>query len=156
MNDRAIDTYLSKQENLVVEFVRRLLQAETKIVMLESAVQEANKRAEESKEQYETCKTTLDQTINGLAAVTIERDALNDKVQVIEKALNNCIIDRTKLSSQTSVLNTLSNDYASLKENYDLVLAQLNKCNTDEKSLPPKKKGNKKQVNQEQEWSYGE
>ena len=72
----SIDLYLAKQEGLVVEFVRRSLQAETKVTLLESTLQEINTQLEQHntlvKDVFDTLKTT-----------TIERDELKEKVAVL-------------------------------------------------------------------------
>ena len=153
----SIDLYLAKQEGLVVEFVRRSLQAETKVTLLESTLQEINT-------QLEQHKTLVKDVFDTLKTTTIERDELKEKVAVLGKAYSNCKDDRTKLnletSEMTSILNTLTSDNLTLKENYNLVMAELRKFqDTTENSTRPavKKKPNKKVIKQEeQEWTYGE
>lgn len=70
----SFDTYVSKQEGLLVEYLRKTLNAETKIVILESALQEMYKKVEELNQQIETQQMTIDQSINGLQAATVDRD----------------------------------------------------------------------------------
>jgi len=93
----AVDTYLSKQEGLVVEFIRRTLQAETKIAMLESSLLDSNKKAEALKEQLERAEDILNQSLVGLKVVTVERDDLSAKVKSLMMSLNDCLIEKSEL-----------------------------------------------------------
>lgn len=147
----AVDAYLSKQEGLVVEFIRRTLQAETKIAMLESSLLESNKKVEALKEQSERAEDILNQSLVGLKAVTVERDELSVKVKSLMMSLNDCLIEKSELSK----LTTLKAENETIKSNYELVRAELTKLqNSCESHSSKEKKTQKKQVRSE--WSDGE
>lgn len=163
----SIDTYMAKQEGLLLEHIRRMLQAETKITLLESAIQDMFKRNEDLSQQVETGKVALEQAINGLSAVTVERNDLMTKVSTLESALvtsradlNKALIDKTEVEKLKSRLNTLEADYETLKANYNLVLEQYNaavpavieEAPPEPVSLPEKKKRPK---SVESEWVDG-
>ncbi len=149
----AVDAYLSKQEGLVVEFIRRTLQAETKIAMLESALLESSRNAEALKERLERAEDTLNQSLVGLKAVTVERDELSAKVKSLMLSLNDCLVEKSKLSELTA----LKAEYETIKSNYDLVRAELTRLQSSHESPSskyPEKKAQKKPIRSE--WSDGE
>lgn len=163
----SVDMYLSKQEGLLLEHIRRMLQGETKISLLEAALQEMYKKNEELTQQVDAGKVALDQAINGLSAVTAERNALSAKAGNLESALatsradlNKVIIEKSEVEKLTLKLNALETDYNTLKTNYNLVLEQYNAMNpavTEEvlaepTPVPDKKKKTK---NIEPEWTDG-
>lgn len=143
----SVETYITKQESLLLDHIRRLLQAETKIVLLESGIQELYKKNEDLTEQLALQKTTSDQSFAGLEAVTIERDKQRAKVAELEKALNECNNQTTGVRNQykdssnrilvlegeiqqlNTKLQVANNDYATLKENYNKVLEALEEAN---------------------------
>jgi chromosome segregation ATPase len=147
-----VDTYLSKQEGLVVEFIRRTLQAETKIAVLESALLESGKKAEVLKEQLERAEETLNQSLVGLKALTVERDELSTKVKSLMLNLNDCLVEKSKLSELTA----LKAENETIKSNYELVCAELTKLQSNNSPSPkyPEKKAHKKAA--KLEWSDGE
>jgi hypothetical protein len=75
----SVDTYLAKQEGHLIEHIRRLLQAETKISLLETGIQELHRKNKDLGEQLDNCSMTLDQSIAGLSAVTVERNQLQEE-----------------------------------------------------------------------------
>lgn len=143
----SLETYLNKQESLLVESIRRHLQAETKVSLLESAVQELHRKNEELNGQLEINRTTIEQSINGLQAVTLERDKFSTRISELEKSLTNSENEKTEFRSKcnesnnraavleqeirqlNNKLQVASNDYAGLKENYNRVLAALDETN---------------------------
>lgn len=183
----SVETYISKQETLLVEHIRRSLQAETKIAILESGLQELYKKNEELTEQINLQRNTSDQAISGLQATTLERDKFQNKTSELEQVLQNRTRDfeqrlnetnteRNRLTSQLNASNNkianleneinqlnnrvqvAGNDYTTLKENYNRVLAALEEANAKVErfeSLNSKKKP-KKVSTQESEWVDGE
>lgn len=154
----SVETYIAKHESLLLDHVRRLLQAETKNVLLESGLQEMYKKNEELTEQLNIQKTTSDQSINGLQAITLERDKLQTKlkeqeqsyltkIKEVQNALDDCNNQTTGLRGQynsstnrtmvlegeiqqlNTKLQVANNDYATLKENYNKVLEALEEAN---------------------------
>lgn len=152
-SERHVDVYLAKQESLIVEFIRRLLQAETKVNLLETTHQILSKTVDDYKEQADV----LDTALNSIKLITLERDELKTKVVSLEKLLNECINERSGFKTEVSELTTLKSNYATLKSNYDHVLNELNVLKESEVQIfKPKKKHLKKPTDQEQEWIDGE
>ena len=158
----SIDTYLSKQEGLLLEHIRRMLQAETKITLLESALQDMYKRNEELSHQVDTTKVALDQSINGLSAVTNERNTLSDKIKTLETqlassrdALNKALVENSEIEKLKEKLNTVEEDYRVLKQNYSNVLERYNTVTLDVAEAPPPVEKKKKIKSTESEWTDG-
>lgn len=158
----SVDTYLSKQEGLLLEHIRRMLQAETRITLLEAALQDMYKRNEELSQQIETTNVALDQAINGLTAVTNERNALNDKVTSLESALiaarsdlNRALVDQSDVEKLKLKLSVVEDDYRVLKQNYNNVLEQYNAIRPDAVEEPPPVEKKKKVKSTESEWTDG-
>lgn len=190
----SFDTYVSKQEGLLVDYIRKTLQAETKIALLESALQEMYKKVEELNQQIEIQQTTIDQSINGLQSVTVERDKFHrekqdllNKIKGLEDALNSCNSEKNNIrnhaNSQDNRVVVLQNeikhlnnrvqiasdDYSTLKQNYNKVLIALEETNKkleEAITLPPEpvetvatakqKKRPKKTQETDSEWVDGE
>jgi chromosome segregation ATPase len=178
----SVETYITKQEGLLMEHIRRLLQTETKVVLLESALQEMYKKNEELTSQIDSYKSNFDQSVNGLQNVTIERDRLQTKIKELEGALNSCNDQKTTATNKmndhgnrvlileedikqlNSRVQTAANDYSTLKENYNKVLAALEDANkklesvNEVKVAAPKKekKSAKRSSDTESEWIDGE
>jgi chromosome segregation ATPase len=159
----SIDTYLSKQEGLLLEHIRRMLQAETKIALLEAALQDMYKRNEELVQQNETTKVTLDQAVNGLTAVTEEKIRLEASIKDLELVLkstrndlNAALIHKGEVDKLNEKLSVAESDYSALKQNYNIVLEQYNaiKPTVVEVSAPVEKKS-KKVKSTESEWADG-
>ncbi len=158
----SIDTYLSKQEGLLLEHIRRMLQAETKIALLEAALQDMYKRNEELIQQNETTKVTLEQAVNGLTAATNQRNNLELRVQELDRTvenlkrdLNGALVYRGEAEKLTEQLNTAKEGYETLKRNYDLVLEQYNAIKPVEVS-PPVEKKKKQAKSTGSEWVDGQ
>lgn len=157
----SIDTYISRQENLLVEHIRRLLQAETKISLLETGLQEMHKRNQELQEQVDLGNVTIEQSLNGLKAVTRERDKLAEENQRLNVTLTDCnvmlndkLVLETELNGVKEKLKIAEGDYATLKENYNRVLALIPQSSEPEPgaaSVSTKK--SKKPKSTESEWT---
>jgi chromosome segregation ATPase len=159
----SIDTYLSKQEGLLLEHIRRMLQAETKITLLEAALQDMYKRNEELAQQNETTKVTLEQAVNGLTAVIEEKIRLEASIKDLELVLkstrndlNAALINKGEVDKLNEKLSVAEGDYSALKQNYNIVLEQYNaiKPTVVEISSPVEKKS-KKIKSTESEWTDG-
>lgn len=159
--NNSVDLYLSKQEALVVEFIRRTLQAETKIALLESTLQESNKQLEETNAQLEHHKTLIDDMHVTLKTTTTERDMLKASVDNLTTNhatdLQNYHDLKLEIKACKEQLNTTRSDYSTLQNNYQAVVQELVKHQTAaEKEVSPRKKAIKKPIKQDSEWSDGE
>lgn len=153
--NNSVDLYLTKQEALVVEFVRRTLQAETKVTLLESALQESNKQLEETNTQLEHHKMLVNDMLVTLKTTTIERDTLRASVDNLTTDLEDYHDLKLAIKTCKERLNTVSTDYSTLQNNYQAVVQELVKYQPVKEVLP-RKKAVKKPIKQDSEWSDGE
>ena len=139
----SLETYIVKQETFLIENIRKVLQGETKIVLLESALQEMYKSNESLNEQVQVQNQTIQQSLAGLQATTSERDRAQNRLKDLERAYEECDNERVSLRVRSnenankvavledemrqlnSKLDVVVNDYATLRENYARVLAAL-------------------------------
>lgn len=152
-SDIFINAYLKKQEDFTIEIIRKRLEGEVKIQLLQTELQKVL-----------TEKTSLEdmvkQSLVGLEGITLERDNYKIKVSDLECKLekdtralreininNQTLIDDLKV--QVKSYSTLKSDYETLKNNYDMIRAELNKVS----EKPVIKKKSKKE--QESEWIDG-
>ena len=132
-----IDVYLSKQESLVLDFIRRALQAETKVAMLEEALNQTKLKLETVEAQNATCASTLDQSINGIQALQVDKEQykneaarlstdvadLRSKLEV-EHDLNQTIRRlQTELNDSKQTTQRLQTELVTKKSNYNATLA---------------------------------
>lgn len=155
----SIDTYLSKQEGLLLEHIRRMLQAETKITLLEAALQDMYKRNEELTQQIETTNVALEQAINGLAAATNDKNNLTENVKSLEQSLsstrsdlNQALSYRGEVDKLNVKIEMLTTDYTTLKQNYDITLREHNKLLAAQETTVKKRKVK----STESEWTDGQ
>ena len=170
-SDLSVETYIKKQENLLLEHIRRQLQSDTRVTLLEMALQDAYRVNEDLSSQIATLKTTVDQSINGLKSLTVERDTLKGRTEEIPslvgelaRSKNNVALLEDEVKSLNTKLEVAAGDYATLKGNYNKVVAALNEA--EQKNavgeanvvavLAPKGKQSKKMQNTNAEWVDGE
>jgi chromosome segregation ATPase len=152
-SDIFINAYLKKQEDFTVEVIRKRLEAEVKIQLLQTELQKV--LAEKT-----SLEDMVKQSLSGLEGITLERDKYKTKVSDLESKLekdtralrdininNQTLIDDLKV--QVKSYSTLKSDYETLKNNYDRVCTELNKVS----EKPVTKKKSKKE--QESEWIDG-
>lgn len=164
-NTSYVETYVTKQENLLLEFVRRTIQAETKVAVFESALQKMHKKNEELVEQAKVAADTLSQSINGLAATTAERDNLSarlSKQEELKAGLESQVIQyRTRLDLLEEEnrllkrnLETKTSDFDVIQANYKKVLQELEKTTSQTSNTVKRPKPKKQEPNSE--WIDGE
>jgi len=152
-SDIFINAYLKKQEDFTVELIRKRLEGEVKIQLLQTELQKV--LAEKT-----SLEDMVKQSLVGLEGITLERDNYKIKASDLESKLekdtralrdinvnNQALIDELKV--QVKSYSSLKSDYEILKNNYDMVLAELNKIS----EKPVTKKKSKKE--QESEWIDG-
>lgn len=143
----SVETYITKQEGLLFDYIRRLLQSETKVAILESAIKELYKKNEDLEKQVVSCNDTINQSVNGLQAVTLERDRATKRVEELEVSLrtvqserddtinhlrieqNNVAVLNGTVNEMNEKLQVAQDDYSTVKENYIKVLAALESAN---------------------------
>jgi len=120
-SDVFINTYIKKQEDFTVKLMREKLELETKLQLVQTAlIEKINEK--------NNVDELLKQSVNGVQALTIERDNLKKELDSITEKrevfrnkceqLTNSLVEE---QNKTRELSRVKNDYDTLKNNYDLV-----------------------------------
>ena len=154
-NDFFVETHIKSHETFILDLSRKIVENFTKITFLERAVSESRKQIDDLTVQNNNSQTALQQAVNGLQAMTAEKDKfsrdLNDEKQnhnktvddykkykeTAERTINDLNVRNNELESNFTELNTKVESYVSdnstLKKNYNRVLEELNNL---KQSLP--------------------
>ena len=154
-NDFFVETHIKSHETFILDLSRKIVENFTKITFLERAVSESRKQIDDLTAQNNNSQTALQQAVNGLQAMTAEKDKLtrdlNDEKQnhsktvdeykkykeISERTINDLNVLNNELDSNFAELNTRVETYISdnstLKKNYNRVLEELNNL---KQSLP--------------------
>jgi chromosome segregation ATPase len=147
-NDFFVETHIKSHETLILDLSRKVVENTTKVTFLERAVSESRKQIDDLTIQNNNSQTALQQAVNGLQAMTIEKDKLigelkdekedhNNTKKVFEKYkdsaernINELNVLNNELDSRYTQLNnkveTYISDNSTLKKNYNKVLEELN------------------------------
>lgn len=153
-NDYFMEVHVKSHEAILLDNIRKLAEAYTRVTFLERAVNECRKQIDELTQQYNSTQTALQQAVNGLQAVTAERDKvikdleqerkdnkettaiLLEKKQEVERKYNDLNVSFNELKTNFDDLNNRVEGYVSdnstLKKNYNRVLEELNKLRPQE------------------------
>jgi chromosome segregation ATPase len=170
-NDTYVKTYISRFETVLLDQVRKHVECDTKNVLYASAVQDFQKKLEEAERYGADMKSALDQALNGLQAVTLDKDEIkltyeklradvsslqselhSSKVEA-NQHLNQIAILNNKLAELNNKLNASNANHETVKNNYSIVLKNLESCNAELETLKLTKK--KKAVLKDQDWIDG-
>lgn len=172
-NDTYIKTYISKFESVLLDQVRKHVECDTKNTLYASAIQDFQKKLEDAERYGADTKSALDQALNGLHVVTLEKDDLKSKHEKREmefelicaelekiraekmKAENNVLLLKQEISDIEQKLITAQMDNDTLKNNYTLVTNKLEESNAELEQIRLNKK-NKKVTAKESEWIDGD
>lgn len=156
-SDYFLEVHVKSHETILLDNVRKLAEAYTKVTFLERAVNEFRKQVDELAQQNSASQTALQQAVTGLQAATFERDKVTkeleqerkenkenitmllEKKQEVEYEYNNLNVAFNELKSKLDDLNSKVEGYVSdnstLKKNYNRVLEELNKFKPQESNL---------------------
>jgi len=153
-NDYFLEVHVKSHEAILLDNVRKLAESYTRVTFLERAINESRKQGEELTNQFNSTQTALQQAVNGLQAVTAERDIilkdleqerkdnkenivlLTQKKEEAERKYNELNVSFNELKTNFDDLNSKVEGYVSdnstLKKNYNRVLEELNKLRPQE------------------------
>lgn len=153
-NDYFMEVHVKSHEAILLDNIRKLAEAYTRVTFLERAVNECRKQIDELTQQNNSSQTALQQAVNGLQAVTAERDKVTKDLEqerkdtketiniLVEKKLeterkyNDLNVSFNELKTNFDDLNSRVEGYVSdnstLKKNYNRVLEELNKFKPQE------------------------
>ena len=137
LNENFINVYIKRQEDNVLYHLRKQIEAETKVVILEANIVEKTKQIEELEKQIEVLNKTVSEAIAGLQAVSVEKQKLEERLSVF----NGFVVEKHTIQEMQKKLDMKDEAYRTLKNNYDLVL--------NAKKKPRKKKEEPKK---QEEW----
>lgn len=154
-NDFFVETHIKSHETLILDLSRKVVENNTKVTFLERAVSESRKQIEDLTAQNNNSQTALQQAVNGLQAVSAEKEKLSleleeekkdhNKTREVykeyrdsaERTINELNVRNNELDSKFTQLNTkvevYISDNSTLKKNYNRVLEELNNL---KQSLP--------------------
>jgi chromosome segregation ATPase len=142
-NDTYVKTYISKFEGVFLDQVRKHVECDTKNALYASAVQDFQKKLEEAERNSADTKSALDQALNGLQAVTLEKNEMKIKLEKLEsdfslvskesdklklecmQVQNKLAISEQTITELTEKLNSQLSNNDTLKNNYQIVLNEL-------------------------------
>jgi|688.fasta_scaffold329483_2 chromosome segregation ATPase len=154
-NDFFVETHIKSHETLILDLSKKVVENTTKVTFLERAVSESRKQIDDLTVQYNNSQTALQQAVNGLQAMSAEKEKLSfeleeekkdhDKTREIykdykgsaERTINELNVRNNELDSKYTQLNTkvevYISDNSTLKKNYNRVLEELSNL---KQSLP--------------------
>lgn len=157
-DDIYVKTYIAKFEGVLLDQVRKHVDGETKNALYAAALQDLQSKFEESERLASDLKSTLDQALSGLQAVTLDKDDLKVRYKQLEsdfsctsleldqvknenqRSLNKVAVVEHKLEELTSKLETAEANAVTIKNNYDTVLKELEKFQVETVVVSEKKK----------------
>jgi chromosome segregation ATPase len=147
-NEFFMEVHVKSHESILLDNIRRLAESLTKIAFLEKALNECRVQIDELSKQNNQSQQALQQAVNGLQAVTHERDKLTkdlaherDELKIAgeqfssykkeaERKYNELTVSYNEVQSNFTELNSKVEGYVSdnstLKKNYNRVLEELN------------------------------
>lgn len=81
-------TYIKRLESILFEHLRKQVEAETKSVLFEMAVNQQNKQIEEMNNTIQGLQNTIEQSLNGVKAATLDRQASENALANLQNQNN--------------------------------------------------------------------
>lgn len=153
-NEYFMEVHVKSHEAILLDNVRKLAEAYTKNTFLERAVSEYRRQIEDLTQQNNSSQTALQQAVNGLQAVTVEKDKIikeleqerkenKESIQMyiehnkeVENRYNDINVKYNEIKAAFERLNSKAEGYVSdnstLKKNYNRVLEELSKYKEQE------------------------
>lgn len=125
--------YIQKQEQLLLDFIRKNIDADVRIIALNNTINEANARYEESQRQVELGNEMLAQAAASIESLTVERDNLQEELEKVKS-------DRSSLQTNYTALQQKNQEIISerdkiIKENQGENQLKLNEAGIRIKQL---------------------
>lgn len=145
--------YIQRQENLLLDYIRKTLDYELKNLILNASLQDMTLKYEESQKQVAIQNDLMQQAANSVESLTLEQNRLQQKeidlnitIDNLKKSLQDCKTEREKLLKGHNVLqityDNFDKKYQDLKNEYDRQTQELS--NSDK--IKVKTSINKKQT----------
>lgn len=142
-NDMSL-IYIQKQEQVVIEFVRKQVEYEIKIHLLNENLKKANEKIEELNNTINIQNNIVQQSASSIETLTLDRNRLQSRednyIEKIEK-LEKDVFD---LSNELNTIKDKYNNELKISNNYKIELARQNEELTRLYNLENSKKKTKK------------
>lgn len=128
--------YVQKQEQLLLDYLRKSIESEIKVVALTSSLQDITSQYEESQKQVELQNDMMQQAAKGLEVTTLEKKQLEEK----EKELSNRITELTN-NYETRLKDNQTNYEARIRDletNLGVTREELNKIKQNDEGCNKK------------------
>lgn len=140
--------YIQRQENLLLDYIRKTLDFELKNLILNASLQETSLKYDESQKQVEIQNELMQQAATGVESLTIENKLFEQKeieytktIEDLKKALHDCKTEREIVFKK---YNDLKTEHENFDKKYNDLMTEY-KRQTEELSKPIINKRNKKQ-----------
>jgi len=121
-------SYLKRQETFLIDVVRRCLEAESKISILQNTVEERNNTIEEQNVKITELNDHLMQALAGLEATTIQRDTFREEYSKYKDEI-------LALGNLKEKCEKIEKNYEEHMKNYNLVNEAYQKLQVDHQTL---------------------
>lgn len=122
--------YIQRQENLLLDYIRKTLDYELKNLILNASLQDMTSKYEESQKQVLIQNDLMQQAANSVESLTLEKNRLQQKeselnttIDNLKKSLQDCKNEREKLLKEHNVLqityDNFDKKYQDLQNEYN-------------------------------------
>ncbi len=118
-----VSTYIKKHENILLEHIRKQLDAESRNVLLEMAVNEQNKIIEDQNNTISSLQDTIEQSLNSVKVHTVGKETVEKQYQDLENKYNQQNNELQDLRNKLNALNSLTEENKALKSKLSTVEA---------------------------------
>lgn len=127
-----VTTYIKRHEAVLLEHLRKQLEAEARNALFEMAVNEQNKQIEDQNNTIQSLHDTVEQSLNGIKSLTVEKESLNASYAAAEKEIQGLrsLYNESK-SKYESEINNLHTRYNEIKNTYEKEINDLKSNVTD-------------------------
>lgn len=110
--EKYLKHYIQRQEMLLLEYIRKTIELELKVISLNSSSIEYKTKFEESQKQVDIQNDLMQQAANGVESLTIEKLAfeekekkLNETITDLKNSLNDCKNERYSITQDLNRAN---------------------------------------------------
>lgn len=136
--------YIQKQEQVIIEFVRKQIEQEIKIHVLNENLRKANEKIEQITNTINMQNELIQQSATSIETLTIDRNKLQEKEDTHIKKIEKLEKDIFNLSNELRVINDKYNNELVIGNNYKIELDRQNEELTRLYNLENSKKKTKK------------
>lgn len=179
-----VTTYIKRHETILLEHIRKQIDAESRNTLLQMAMDEQSKLLDERDKTITALQNTVNQSLVSVQSSTVDREAMSSQIQNLQHMYdqrgNELQELRQKYEQQINELRELNHRYSvqqnsineenkslkdrleatennlnTIKNNYTLVVQSLEECQRAQQQHEPKKKLSKTTIKKDPEWIDG-